>query len=106
MKILVATALAIGIAAPVQAALSPYGESVRLIKGILDNQQVAEQLGSGQTVQSVERLGEGFGALEGIHYEVTTQDCTLRVVVRYQDEQSDRIGPRDFRVHVGEADCR
>lgn len=75
------------------AALPPLYQSAKELKTILDSSELADELSSGDVIESIDRNESG--------YEVRTQRAQLQVDVIYQPQ--DMPGPVPFKLHFHKA---
>lgn len=72
------------------ASLSPYHQSAAEIRAIIDSDEVADKLGAVRAITSVSKVPGG--------YQVTTEDCTLLVGIRFLPLPPHYAGPSRFEV--------
>lgn len=79
------------------AALPPFFQSSKEIINILNNQAIAEKIGSGRGIESIIRNKDG--------YTITARECTLEVIVNYLPAKEGMVGPANYEVKPGEFRC-
>jgi len=85
--------LLILLTAPLFSALAPLPQSIREIEAILMNPQLAQSLPSGDQIDQITRVVDG--------YLIITKAHILKVTVVY--DASGRIGPKKFTLQFSEA---
>lgn len=78
------------------AILPPVYESVKEYKALLDDRQLTEKLGSGESILAIKRIDQGFFIL--------TTRYTMSVDVIY--DPTERIGPAAFHLVFHEPSLR
>ena len=81
------------------AALSPFYQSIREIEAILDDQRVSEALDQGDAILSIATTGDDV-------YEVRTSRCTLTITIVDVPSDPELMGPRQFDLRIGQAQCQ
>lgn len=89
-------ALTIFACSNVEAALSPYYESMREYKALLDSPELTQQLGSGNAIEDIQRSEKGF--------LIKTTRQALQVDIVY--DPVDHPGPQKFHFQFHQADLR
>ena len=87
------------IATPALAALPPYWQSAREISTIVNNPRVHDALKYEEPIVSITTGGDDV-------YEVKTARCTLLVTIVDVPQDKPMMGPRQFDIEVGQADCQ
>jgi hypothetical protein len=80
------------------AALPPYWQSAREISAIVNDARVHEALKYEEPILSITTTGDDV-------YELKTPRCTLRITIVDKPLAEGMVGPRQFDLEVGEADC-
>ena len=81
------------------AALPPYWQSAREITAIVNDPRVHDALKYEEPITSVISVGSD-------QYEVGTERCSIRVSIVTKQQSGATIGPRQFDIEVGTAECR
>ena len=87
------------IATPALAALPPYWQSAREISTIVNDPRVHDALKYEEPIVSITTGGDDV-------YEVKTARCTLLVTIVDVPQDKPMMGPRQFDIEVGQADCQ
>ena len=87
-----------GGASTAQAALSPYWQSAREIAAIVEDGRVHDALRYVEPILSVTTTGDDV-------YVVRTERCTVTVTIVDKPVDGMIVGPRQFDLEVGEAEC-
>jgi hypothetical protein len=98
--IFLALALAACAAVPALAALPPYYQRASEIQAILDSDEVREKL--------KQMPIDAITSTDADVYQVVGGDCRLEVTVVDVLQEASKppvVGPRQFTLEVGEADC-
>ncbi len=90
--------LASGITAAA-AALPPYWQSAREISAIVNDARVHDALKYEEPILSVTTTGDDV-------YVLKTPRCTLLITIVDTPDAEAMVGPRQFDLEVGEADCQ
>ena len=94
-----AVAGCIAVASSASAALPPYWQSASEISAIVNDQQVHDALKYEEPILSISTTGNDV-------YELKTERCTLAVTIVDKPSDSKMVGPRQFDLEVGQADCQ
>jgi hypothetical protein len=86
-------------ATPALAALPPYWQSAREISTIVNDPRVHDALKYEEPILSITTGGDDV-------YEVKTARCTLLVTIVDVPQDKPMMGPRQFDIEVGAADCQ
>ncbi len=86
-------------ASQARAALPPYWQSAREIEAILDDQQVHDAFKYEEPILSISTTGNDA-------YEIRTPRCVLTVTIVDAPTDTKMVGPRQFNLDIGEADCQ
>lgn len=81
------------------AALPPYWQSAREISTIVNDPRVHDALKYEEPIVSIMTSGDDV-------YELKTQRCTLLVTIVDVPQAKPMMGPRQFDLEVGSADCQ
>lgn len=92
-----ATALAATVTSAA-AALPPYWQSAREISAIVNDARVHDALKYEEPILSISTTGDDV-------YELKTPRCTLRITIVDKPLAEGMVGPRQFDLEVGQADC-
>lgn len=84
--------------ASASAALPPYWQSAREIGAILDDPRVHDALKYEEPILSIATSGDDV-------YVLKTARCTVTVTVVDKPEAEAMVGPRQFDLEVGAAQC-
>jgi hypothetical protein len=95
----VAVAGCVAAASSASAALPPYWQSAKQIAAIVNDQQVHDALKYEEPILSISTTGNDI-------YELKTERCTLTVTIVDKPSNSGMVGPQQFDVEVGQADCQ
>jgi hypothetical protein len=87
------------ISTPALAALPPYWQSAREISTIVNDPRVHDALKYEEPIVSITTGGDDV-------YEVKTARCTLLVTIVDVPQAEPMMGPRNFDIEVGDADCQ
>jgi hypothetical protein len=87
------------ISAPALAALPPYWQSAREISTIVNDPRVHDALKYEEPIVSITTSGDDV-------YELKTERCTLLVTIVDVPQDKPMVGPRQFDIEVGVADCQ
>ena len=87
------------ISTPALAALPPYWQSAREISTIVNDPRVHDALKYEEPIVSITTGGDDV-------YEVKTARCTLLVTIVDVPQTEPVMGPRNFDIEVGDADCQ
>lgn len=100
---LAAIAVALGLLAlditPAGAVLPPYWQSAKEIETILNDQGVHDAFKYEEPILSISTTTEKV-------YEIRTPRCTLSVTVVDKPPAAGVVGPQNFDLKIGEADCQ
>lgn len=96
-KLLFVIAILIG-STGATALLPPYYESTKEITAILNDPEIAKQIGSGRLIHSITRTDTG--------YTIEAGDCTLTVKVTYKPQPQAIVGPAIFELHPDALVCK
>ena len=92
-------AVALGLAATAAvAALPPYWQSAREISAIVDDPRVHDALAYEEPIVSVSNVGEDV-------YLLKTARCSVTVTIIDKPDAEPLVGPRQFDLQVGVAEC-
>lgn len=80
------------------AALPPYWQSAREISTIVNDPRVHDALKYEEPILSITTTDDDV-------YELKTPRCTLRITIVDKPQAEGMVGPRQFDLEVGEADC-
>lgn len=80
------------------AALPPYWQSAREISAIVNDARVHDALKYEEPILSIGTTGDDV-------YELKTPRCTLRITNVDRPAAEGMVGPRQFDLEVGRADC-
>jgi hypothetical protein len=80
------------------AALPPTAESMRRIKAVMDSHDVYDKLGAVNWITSIKEIKDG--------YELSSEKCTLKVILEEEEPKDKMIGPLPLKVKVGEMSCK
>ena len=83
---------------PALAALSPYYQSAREIGTIVDDERVHDALKYEEPILSITTGGDDV-------YLLKTERCKLTVTVVDKPDAEPMMGPRQFDLDIGEAEC-
>jgi len=90
----------LAMATPAAAALPPYWQSAREISTIVNDPRVHDALQYEEPIVSITTGGDDI-------YELKTERCTLLVtIVDAPQDDAPMVGPRQFDIEVGQADCQ
>lgn len=84
---------------PALAALPPYWQSAREISTIVNDPRVHDALKYEAPIVSITTSGNDV-------YELKTERCTLVVTIVDKPLAEGMVGPRQFDLEVGAADCQ
>ncbi len=87
------------LATPAFAALPPYWQSAREISTIINDPRVHDALKYEEPIVSITTGGDDV-------YEIKTARCTLLVTIVDVPQDKPMMGPRQFDIEVGRADCQ
>jgi hypothetical protein len=91
--------IALGLtAATAWAALPPYWQSAREIQAILDDARVHDALKYQEPILSIETTGDDV-------YVLSTERCRVTITIVDKPQAEAIVGPRQFDLEVGEAQC-
>jgi len=96
---MIALAGCIAAANAASAALPPYWQSAREIEAIVNDQRVHDALKYEEPIQSISTTGNDI-------YQLETERCSLTVTIVDKPSDSTMVGPRQFDLEVGQADCQ
>ncbi len=96
---MIAVAGGVAAASSASAALPPYWQSAKEIAAIVNDQRVHDALKYEEPILSISTTGNDI-------YELKTKRCSLTVTIVDKPSDSQVMGPRQFDVEVGQADCQ
>ena len=86
------------ITAPASAALPPYWRSAREIAAIVGDPRVHDALKYEEPIVSISTSGDDLYVLE-------TERCSVTVTIVDKPQAEAMVGPRQFDIAVGDAQC-
>lgn len=101
IRLVLAPAMVLLMAAPAFAALPPVHERAREMTAILNSPDLNRALGANRPVDAIERVAPDL-------YRIRAGDCSLeaRIADRPRDPSAPlRMGPREFMVELGPLAC-
>ena len=97
MKKLLIASICIGATSILFAALSPFFQTKKEIVALLEEPEVAKQLGHHRSIDSVSKHNST--------YTITSNSCTLTADIEYLPSPRGWAGPAAFVFKVGQLSC-
>jgi len=86
-----------GFTYPAYGLLPPFYQGAKEITAILNNPDIANKIGSGRIIKSIEKTDSG--------YRVAANECTLDVTITMLPPKSEMVGPAEFTINAGPLNC-
>ncbi len=97
MKKILMVSICISTTSILFASLSPFFQTKKEIVAVLEDSEVANQLGHHRTIDSISK--------QNSTYTITSNNCTLTVDLDYLPKPLGWAGPASFVLKVGKLNC-